>query len=150
MRENTKGDLFALAFDLSRWAATWKPSIVGQPVRLGYKFFVCWLLGIDVPDTTHIGKNFRVYHGVGLVIHKDTVIGDCVTVRHNTTIGNARKGGGAPVIGDHVDIGANSVIIGEISIGDHSIIAAGSVVIRNVPANVIVAGNPAKVVKALV
>ena len=52
-------------------------------------------------------------------------------------------------IGDNVWIGWGSIILKGVKIGDNSIVAAGSVVIDEVPANVIVAGNPAKVVKQI-
>ena len=108
-----------------------------------------WILGIDIPDTVILGRNFQVFHGQGLVIHKDVLIGDNVTVRHNTTIGVKNDGGMPPVIGDNVNIGANSVIIGSIKIGDNSIIAAGSVVVKDVPKKSVVAGNPARVIKMI-
>lgn len=50
-------------------------------------------------------------------------------------------------IGDLVWIGENSYILKGVTIGDNSIVAANSVVTKNVPANSMVAGNPAKVVK---
>jgi acetyltransferase-like isoleucine patch superfamily enzyme len=54
----------------------------------------------------------------------------------------------APVkIGDNVWIGMNAVILKGVTIGDNSVVAAGAVVTKSVPANVIVAGNPAEVVK---
>jgi acetyltransferase-like isoleucine patch superfamily enzyme len=54
----------------------------------------------------------------------------------------------APVkIGDNVWIGMNAVILKGVTIGDNSVVAAGSVVTKNVPANAVVAGNPAVVVK---
>lgn len=118
-------------------------------MRAFYTIFIQWILGIDIPDTTTIGRGFNVFHGQGLIISNKTKIGDNVIVRQNTTIGNAKPNGGCPIIGNNVDIGANSVVIGEIVIGDNSIIAAGSVVIRDVPPNVVVAGNPAKIVKEL-
>lgn len=124
--------------------------IIGFPIRFSYKIIVQWFLGIDVPDHTKIGKNFTIFHGQGLIIHSDTVIGDNVILRHNTTIGNSNSKGGCPVIGNNVDVGANAVIIGEIIIGENSIVGAGSVVIKNVPSNSIVAGNPAKVIKYIV
>lgn len=150
VKNNTKGLIFILAFRTSSFFT--KNAIlrlIGFPIRLCYKVFIQWILGIDVPDTTSIGRNFNVFHGSGLVIHSDAVIGQNVTVRHNTTIGNARENGGCPQIGNNVNIGANSVIIGDIRIGINSIIAAGSVVIGDVPASVVVAGNPAVVVKQL-
>lgn len=55
--------------------------------------------------------------------------------------------GGSPVIGDNVNIGSNSCIIGEISIGDNVIIGAGSIVIKDVPSNVVIAGNPARIIR---
>jgi putative colanic acid biosynthesis acetyltransferase WcaB len=149
MSDNTKNDFFLAAFKLSSSSIRWNPRILSTPIRLGYKLLIQWVLGIDIPDTLNVGKGFRIFHGVGIVIHESCIIGDFVTIRHNTTIGNAHPGGGVPHIGNHVDIGANSVILGEITVGDHSIIAAGSVVIRNVPPNVVVAGNPAKIVKVL-
>lgn len=53
-------------------------------------------------------------------------------------------------IGDNVWIGWGCVILKGVSIGDNSIVAAGSVVLNDVPANVIVAGNPAIVKKELI
>ena len=52
-------------------------------------------------------------------------------------------------IGDNVWIGWGSIVLKGVHIADNSIVAAGSVVFSNVPANVIVAGSPAKVVKHL-
>jgi acetyltransferase-like isoleucine patch superfamily enzyme len=56
----------------------------------------------------------------------------------------------APVIiKDNVWIGMNAVILKGVTIGENSVVAAGAIVSKNVPANVIVAGNPAIVVKEL-
>ena len=53
------------------------------------------------------------------------------------------------VIGDNVWLGDNSTVLKGVTIGDNSIVAARAVVTRAVPANVIVAGNPARVVREL-
>lgn len=56
----------------------------------------------------------------------------------------------APVrIGDNVWIGMNATILRGVTIGENSVVAAGSVVTKAVPANVVVAGNPAVIVKQL-
>ncbi|HAB26474.1 MAG TPA: serine acetyltransferase, partial [Xanthomarina gelatinilytica] len=54
-----------------------------------------------------------------------------------------------PIIGNDVTVGANVVIIGNITIGDHVVIGAGSVVVKDVPSNCVIAGNPARVIKTL-
>ncbi len=52
-------------------------------------------------------------------------------------------------IADNVWIGMNAVILKGVTIGDNSVVAAGSVVTKSIPANVVVAGNPAVIVKEL-
>lgn len=51
------------------------------------------------------------------------------------------------IIEDDVWIGCNSVILPGVKIGTGAIIGAGSVVTKNIPANAIVCGNPAKILK---
>nr|WP_315199405.1 DapH/DapD/GlmU-related protein [uncultured Flavobacterium sp.] len=148
LKGNSKGVIFIIFFRLSNFFTKSKfLKILGFPIRIVYKILFQWILGIDIDDSTKIGFGFNVYHGQSLIINRDTIIGNNVTVRHNTTIGIAKEGGNCPIIGDNVTIGANAVVIGDIKIGNNSVIGAGSVVIRNVPENSVVVGNPAKIIK---
>lgn len=119
------------------------------PYFLLYRFFVEWLLGIELPWKTRIGPGLRIDHGQALVVNDGTVFGAGCTLRNGTTIGNKRAKDGtytrAPRFGNRVDIGANAVIIGPITIGDDVAIGAGAVVVKNVPAGHVAVGNPARI-----
>ncbi len=68
----------------------------------------------------------------------------------NVPSGNIYLSDRAPVrIGDNVWIGHDVIILKGVQIGDNAIVATGSVVTKDVPANVIAAGNPARVVRVL-
>jgi putative colanic acid biosynthesis acetyltransferase WcaB len=120
---------------------------------LFYRIFVEWFLNVELHWNATIGKGFRLEHGHGTVIHGDAIIGDFCTIRHLTTIGIIKRSDGGytipPRLGNNVDVGASVVIIGDITIGDNVLIGAGSVVVRSVPANCVVLGNPAKVIKKI-
>jgi serine acetyltransferase len=114
-----------------------------------YRIGVEWFLCIELPWKTRIGPGFRVDHGQALVVNDGTVFGSNCTVRNSTTIGNKRLKDGtysrAPIFGDRVDIGANAVIIGPLTIGHNVAIGAGAVVVKDVPDNCVVVGNPGRV-----
>lgn len=125
--------------------------VISSIYRNIYILITEWILGVELPHNTQIGSKLRLIHGVGLVINQHTKIGVNCTIRHSTTIGNKKLTNGSysasPIIGNNVDIGSNSVIIGAITIGDNAVIGAGSVVVKNVPPGAIVAGNPAKIIR---
>lgn len=126
--------------------------IIGCPIRYLYLFYASYIVGFELNDRATIGKNFKVWHrGHGSVIHPNSIIGNNVSIRQNTTIGSSKIGTigshDAPIIGDNVHIGANCCIIGKVIIGNNSIIGAGSVVTKDIPANCIAVGNPCRIIK---
>lgn len=113
------------------------------PLRLFFQFF----LHIYLPVSAY-HKKVRMGHCYNITLNSNVILGRNVTIYHGVTIGSKQFGGGAgiPRIGDDVIIYPNSVILGDITVGSGSIIGAGAVVIRDVPVNAVVAGNPAKVI----
>lgn len=146
-KKNIKGRLVLIAFRIANLCSRKKIYFyLGLPYLAFYKFFVEWVLSIEIPYQVQIGKNFALYHGQGTVINQYTVIGADCTLRHCTTIGNKQTKTGftkSPVIGNNVDIGSNVCIIGDIKINDDVMIGCGAVVTKNVSSNCIVVGNPA-------
>ena len=86
-------------------------------------------------------------------------IGDNALIGHNAVLATlnhdpdpAKRGNLIPakiVIGNNVWLGANVTVLPGVTIGDGAIIAAGAVVTKNVPANTVVGGVPAKVIKTI-
>ncbi len=99
----------------------------------------------------HIENGTYFPHPVGICICPDAVIGKNCQIFQNVTIGmgkhNPELKTSAPIIGNKVVIWANSVVAGGIKIGDNAVIGANSLVIRDVPANTVVAGNPARIIR---
>lgn len=103
---------------------------------------------VDINPTARLGKALFLDHGTGIVIGATAVIGDDVSIMQGVTLGGTgkEKEDRHPKIGRGVLIGAGAAILGNIQVGHCSRIAAGSVVLNPVPANVTVAGVPAKIV----
>jgi len=109
-----------------------------------YRIVVEWILGVELPLRTNIGKRLSIYHGVGMVLNPNAIIGNDVKLRSGVVIGNKGPNTGNPIIGDNVDIGANAVVIGAITIGRKVKIGAGTVVTKDVPDNVVVVSSPVR------
>lgn len=97
-----------------------------------------------VPNTVGYGLKIQHIKGGGCVIVPNK-IGNYFSIRQYTTVGKA-NGDDCPIIGDNVTLGANVTVIGGITIGDNCIIGAGSVVVKSVPPNSIVVGNPGRII----
>ena len=110
--------------------------------------------GIDIHPGAHIGKNFFIDHGTGVVIGETCVIGNNVKIYQGTTLGalsfkrdeqgNIIKGGKRhPTIEDDVTIYAEATILGDITIGKGSVVGGNVWIKESVPAGVVVtSGTP--------
>jgi serine O-acetyltransferase len=105
--------------------------------------------GIEIHPGAEIGRRVFIDHGDGVVIGETTVIGDDVTIYQGVTLGGTGKDVGKrhPTIGSGVTIGAGAKVLGPITIGDHSKVGAGAIVLKDVPPECTVVGNPGRIVK---
>lgn len=152
-KSNIKGRLILIGYRLAHIATINKIYfILFIPYLIIYRLLVEWILGCEIPYKTVIGKGLTLFHGHALVINDSVIIGKNCTLRHCTTIGNRILSDGSssngPIIGDNVEIGSNVCIIGKLVVGNNVKIGAGSVVVKDIPANSVAVGNPAKIIKS--
>lgn len=143
---------------------------LGKNVKI---FHFVNLYGCTIGDNTKIGTFVEIQKNVSIgsnckisshsFICEGVKIGNGVFIGHNVTFTNDRYPGAVnkdgslkqesdwtlekTIIEDHVAIGSGSTILMGLTIGKNSLIGAGSVVTKSIPANVVVYGNPAKIIK---
>ena len=125
----------------------WKQGKKEEAMRINYECHSKF--GADVHPAAEIGEYFFIDHATGIVIGETTIIGDHVMLYQGVTLGGTTtsKGKRHPTLGNHVVIGANASVLGNITIGNNVRIGAGSVVVKPVPDNCTVVGVPGKIVK---
>jgi serine O-acetyltransferase len=106
------------------------------------------VFGLDIHPAAQLGASLLFDHGTGIVVGETAQVGDGCTILHGVTLGGTGKetGDRHPKVGEHVLIGANASLLGNIRIGDRSKIGAGSVVLRDIPEGATAVGAPAKII----
>ena len=111
--------------------------------------FARFITGVEIHPGAVIGRAFFIDHGMGVVIGETAEIGDDVTLYQGVTLGGTGQEPGKrhPTLGDHVIVGAGAKVLGAIVIGHHVRIGANSVVLQSVPDNATVVGIPGKIIQ---
>ncbi|RKZ74032.1 MAG: serine O-acetyltransferase [Gammaproteobacteria bacterium] len=108
-----------------------------------------WLTGIEIHPGATIGRRFFIDHGMGIVIGETSCIGNDCTLYHGVTLGGTswQKGKRHPTLGNDVIVGAGAKVLGPITIGNGVRIGSNAVVVKPVNDGATVVGIPGRVIK---
>ena len=115
--------------------------------------FARFLTGIEIHPSAKIGKNLFIDHGMGVVIGETSDVGDDVTIYHGVTLGGIspsinsdqqRNVKRHPTLMDNVVVGSGAQILGPVVVGKNAKVGANAVVTKDVPENAVMVGIPAK------
>ncbi|RKN65172.1 serine O-acetyltransferase EpsC [Paenibacillus ginsengarvi] len=111
--------------------------------------FSRFMTGIEIHPGATIGKRLFIDHGMGVVIGETCEIGDDVVLYQGVTLGGTGKETGKrhPTLGNNVVVGMGAKVMGSFQVGDNSKVGANAVVLKEVPPNSTVVGNPGRIVK---
>ncbi len=131
--------------------------LFGKPVNPTLRVFPPFYT--DFGKNIHIGKNVFINACCHFQDHGGITLGDGCQIGHNVVFATLNHGNSpedrpttypAPIVlGKNVWVGSNSTILPGVTVGDNAIIAAGAVVTKDVPADSIVGGVPARFIKSI-
>lgn len=106
--------------------------------------------GIEIHPGAQIGKRFFIDHGMGVVIGETSEIGDDCSIYHGVTLGGTSwsKGKRHPTLENGVIIGAGATVLGPITLGAGSRVGSNAVVVKDIPAGATVVGVPGHIVSS--
>lgn len=113
----------------------------GYNIEVGENFFANYNLTVLDVGLVRIGNNAQIAPNVSIYTAGHPV--------HPESRNSGYEYGIAITIGDNVWIGGNAVIMPGVTIGDNVVIGAGSIVTKDLPSNVIAAGNPCRVIREI-
>ena len=112
------------------------------------KVFTRIVFGVVLPPSASLGHGVLLdYQGLGIVIHRNAIIGDRAVIGTGVTIGGRSGREGAPVLGEGAMIGTGAKVLGPIRIGRFASIGANAVVLNDVPDYGVAVGVPARLVR---
>ena len=103
--------------------------------------------GIEIHPGARIGRRFFIDHGMGVVVGETSEVGDDVMLYHGVTLGgrSMERVKRHPTVGDGVTIGAGARVLGPITLGEGAQVGANAVVVKDVPSRATAVGIPATV-----
>jgi len=99
-----------------------------------------------------MGAKLDVRRGKIIIGDNCTITHGCVVLSHDRSarrIDRTDDGEGIVRLGKNVFVGVNAVVLRNVTIGDNSVVGAGAIVATSLPPNVVVVGNPARIVREL-
>ena len=133
--------IYRLTHLLWRYKLYWLARFISTLARL--------ITGIEIHPGAVIGRRFFIDHGMGVVIGETSEIGDDCMIYHGVTLGGTSwdKEKRHPTLMDGVIIGAGAKILGPITLGKNVRVGSNSVVVRSIDDNETVVGIPGRVVR---
>jgi len=126
------------------WKANWKLTarILAATART--------LTNVEIHPGATIGRRLFIDHALGVVIGETTEIGNDVTLYHGVTLGGTtwNKEKRHPTLGNNVLVGSGAKILGAITLGNNVRVGANSVVVKDVPPCCTVVGIPGRVIQS--
>ena len=104
---------------------------------------------VTIGKGTYINSNLTLVDGSGVLIGPNVLIASTGHPVHYKLRPHGEMYSFEVVIGDNVWIGGNVSVCPGVTIGENSVVGAGSVVTRDIPANVVAAGNPCRVIREI-
>ena len=138
-----------LFHQLAHFFSVAKFDLVARMISQSSRF----LTGIEIHPKAKIGKNLFIDHGMGVVIGETSEIGNNVTIYHGVTLGGIspsidsdkqRDVKRHPTLKNNVVVGSGAQILGPVTVGENAKIGANAVVTKDVPDNAVMVGVPAK------
>ncbi len=118
-------------------------------IAMSLRYLERVLYKMDIHPATEIEAGIFIDHGIGVVIGETASIGRGTLIYHGVTLGSAHVMSGKrhPSVGKDVIIGANASILGPVIIGDGAKIGANTVVLHDISPFSTVVGNPGHIVR---
>ncbi len=134
-----------LAHRLWRAGVPLVPRIISEMAKLA--------TGIEIHPGAQLGRRVFIDHGTGIVIGETTVVGDDCVLYHGVTLGargwwvDAKGSKRHPTVGNNVTLAAGSSVLGAVTVGDDARIGPNAVVIDDVPAGCVVLAPRSKCIR---